>query len=858
MKKLLFLFTLMFSPMLASAQTVSDVQNSGCMRETQSAASQWVPTIVLTKEGSTLSVQLLNYVSNCCTDDFNVTSNISGGSDGEPCSIAINVVPVVEYECDCNCPFNVSFTVHDLEPNSFYLDCWWYDGQVELTEGEPLVLEYKTEDVVIDGLNYQLLKTTRQAKLLSQNTWDDKPEILQIPSEVEYGGEKYTVTSINSVVFGSNNSTKKIIIPKTVKNTDFGSLEGFTSHPFSGCLSLESIEVEEGNPAICSVDGVLFNKDKTTLIGFPSASPRELYTVPDGVKSAANGAFINNKYLKKVILPSSMETLGLTMFRYCNSLEEVIFSSNIKELPSYLFKNCTKLKSVVIPNGVTTIGYSAFEGCSSLESISMPESVAVVGTAAFRGCTSLKSATLSPNLKEIPLAMFRDCSKLAEVIIPCGITSIGNGAFMDCKAMQSFDLPESINYIDGFAFKNLSNLKEIYCYAKTVPNTNINTFRDVDLSKVTLHVPAASIDNYQSSSPWNQFGAIVPLETEMSYRPMIEEGKVWKIGGTSENPVQWVEYYYFDGDTIIDGKTCKQMMCQRYYGPDYHNDVITFPIPDLRNVGAWYEEDKKVYCYNAINHQLKMMYDFSLEANDTLLVDNEYLFVVGPKQTGGLKGYKGIYRDVLWCHQNGSSSYSTTWLEGVGSIDGPTNNVFYSSIDRPPLLMSCTVGDEVIYLNDEYEDGATPEGMTALKKRFDFTHTTKLQPKNPRRGEEELSLYGEYNDKLLGINLDPLDDAYRVSITNESGKVVYEKTVNAGTIVGLSIDISANAKGRYTVTVENSNELFAGEFETETTGIEVIYNKVETKTDIYNLQGQRLSSLQRGLNIVNGQKVYVK
>ena len=107
MKKLLFLFTLMFSPMLASAQTVSDVQNSGCMRETRSAASQWVPTIVLTKEGSTLSVQLLNYVSNCCTDDFNVTSNISGGSDGEPCSIAINVVPVVESECDCDCPFNV-------------------------------------------------------------------------------------------------------------------------------------------------------------------------------------------------------------------------------------------------------------------------------------------------------------------------------------------------------------------------------------------------------------------------------------------------------------------------------------------------------------------------------------------------------------------------------------------------------------------------------------------------------------------------------------------------------------------------------------------------------------------------------
>jgi hypothetical protein len=197
--------------------------------------------------------------------------------------------------------------------------------------------------------------------------------------------------------------------------------------------------------------------------------------------------------------------------------------------------------------------------------------------------------------------------------------------------------------------------------------------------------------------------------------------------------------------------------------------------------------------------------------------------------------------------------------------------------------MSCTVGDEVIYLNDEYEDGATPEGMIALKKRFDFTHTTKLQPKAPikrensdasissserevarpkvkvpKRSGEEQTVYGEYSALQLGIRLDPLDDAYQVNITNESGKVVYEKTINAGTIVGLSIDISAYAKGRYTVTVENSNELFTGEFETETTGIEVIYNKVETKSVIYNLQGQRLSTLQKGLNIVNGQKVYVK
>ena len=149
--------------------------------------------------------------------------------------------------------------------------------------------------------------------------------------------------------------------------------------------------------------------------------------------------------------------------------------------------------------------------------------------------------------------------------------------------------------------------------------------------------------------------------------------------------------------------------------------------------------------------------------------------------------------------------------------------------------------------------------MGARKNRFDFTHTIKTKPKARKRSEEEPLLYGEYNDLKLGINLNPLDDAYQVRITDDSGKVVYEKAVNAGNIVGLNIDISAYAKGRYTVTVENSRESFTGEFNAQETGIYAITNKEsEIRHYIYNLHGQRLSSLQKGLNIVNGQKLFVK
>lgn len=61
-----------------------------------------------------------------------------------------------------------------------------------------------------------------------------------------------------------------------------------------------------------------------------------------------------------------------------------------------------------------------------------------------------------------------------------------------------------------------------------------------------------------------------------------------------------------------------------------------------------------------------------------------------------------------------------------------------------------------------------------------------------------------------------------MSITDESGKAVYEKPINAGNIIGLNIDISAYSEGRYIVTVDNSNESFTGEFNVLMTGIEEV------------------------------------
>ena len=609
-----------------------------------------------------------------------------------------------------------------------------------------------------------------------------------------------------------------------------------------------------------SLTSVMIHNNVTSIGygAFWGCSSLTSVTIPNGVTSIGESTFKDCSGLTSVTISNNVTSIGDNAFEGCSGLSSITIPSSVTSIGNYAFQNCNGLPSVTIPNNVTSIGYGAFSNCSGLSSITIPSSMTSIGECIFAGCSSLPSITIPNSVTSIGYGAFWNCSSLTSVTIPNSVTSIGLFAFSGCRNLTSLTLGSGIKLIDKQAFEYCGELMDVYSWAPEVPETSKDAFMGSFIEYATLHVPAASVSAYQAVEPWKDFKEIVALPSEDDYRPMIEEGKVWKVGNTtgiSDGIVKWVKYYYFDGDTIIDGKTCKKMMCQQFVSPDHpdYASIVQFSSYHLRYVGAWYEENKKVYVYNEIN-QLGMMYDFSLEANETLLFDN-YPYVIGPKQTGGLNGFKGIYRDVMW-RGNEDPYYCTTWLEGVGGIDGPTVNIYNGEEGHALFLMSCTVGDEVIYHNDEYEDGTT--SADARKKRFDFTHTIKIQPKSRIRKGEEQSLYGEYNDQQLDIHLDPLDDDYQVCITDESGKAVYEKIINAGNIVGLNIDISAYDKGRYTVTMENSRESFTGEFETLKTGIEAIRNNKEViRTGIYNIQGQRLSRLQKGLNIVNGRKIYV-
>lgn len=901
--------TMLAQGSVADSIEVGDIQNSGCTDRTRASSSR---SLTMTKEGDIVTCEINGIVANCGVDYFDIKTEYAQGKD-IPDSLFVDVTPVVRSTKDCTCSYNVSFTIRNVKSDNFYMYYFPFMGMVSFKESNQVTLEYSSKRVTIDGSQYYLYMPGQQARLYSLAHLSGE---VRIPSTISNEGQNYTVASFNPEGFYGGEITK-LYFPKTIRSMS----EDFKNVFNARYPLLEAIEVEQGCPLLSSVDGVLYSSDHKTLYCFPGANKRTDYSVIEGVEKIGFYAFSSCPNLKTIRLSESVTTITPYAFGSSKNLEAIYIPGKLNRdglYKAFLYMSSTPTlyvpdeeveyyktiyKGPVLPisteNETENDDYHPFvkEGKTwnyqeyyhnlwNDEQWTKDVSYVINGTTEIDGKTYYKMNRIIENVSEYCCALREENRKV--------------WMYYDGGDHLLYDFGMSV----GDSYNPLLSW-ESYCYQLTAIKPV--QFHDNHLFNVLYYdifEDPIDHDSYIASAPivegvgcekgWNimVLYAATPsngiLQGEnflscyedgeciftaddfkcltnpnpadnMTYRPFVEEGKVWKVGIVSGNPVQVVDYYYFDGDTIINGKACKQMMCQRFVSPDFSDGGMTKPF--LNKVGAWYEENRRVYFYDEQKQTMVMKYDFSVGDNESLqLVDDYPPFVIGPRQTGGMEGFKGVYRDVM----ANQDIRNTTWLEGVGSVEGPLHNVYIGNEYYKLFLMSCTVGDEVIYLNDEYEDGATP--AEARKKRFDFTHTIKIQPKAPMKREkasgrsaEEHSLYGEYNDLQLDIHLNPLDEAYLVRIDNESGQVVYEKTVNASNIVALNIDISAYAKGRYIVTVENNHESFAGGFEAQTTGIEenVIIEKLKN-VSIYNLHGQRISSLRKGLNIVNGQKIYVK
>lgn len=154
------------------------------------------------------------------------------------------------------------------------------------------------------------------------------------------------VISIGNFAFGSCTGLKSITIPSSVTSIE--------NNIFQDCTGLTNITVDSSNPSFCSESGVLFNKDKTTLIYCPRRKTGS-YTIPDGVTAIGDYAFYYCSGLTSVTIPSSVTSIGGSAFQHCTGLTSITIPNSVTSIVNLAFWDCDSLTIVYIPSGVNFV-----------------------------------------------------------------------------------------------------------------------------------------------------------------------------------------------------------------------------------------------------------------------------------------------------------------------------------------------------------------------------------------------------------------------------------------------------------------------------------------------------------------------
>lgn len=470
------------------------------------------------------------------------------------------------YNGETSISSSLSYTFQMPENNVTYTAKWIKIYSAGLTfelDGDNYIITgYTGEDTeVLIPEKYQNIDVTE----ISERAFYNNTEIIgvEIPDSVEVIGSaafsgctslksitipfiganiNYTSNSFFGYIFGASNFTgNQRYVPKSLKTVIITggdgiytnafwecdsiisitlpeSLENVDNYAFWNCNSLEEIKVPSDNAYYTSVDGVLFDKEGTTLILYPNGKGAD-YIIPEGVTGIAEMAFAGRLSLERITIPDSMTSIEKSAFSSCYSLEAV-YISDIEAWCKVIFENgsanplCNDktelylndelVTNLVIPDSILTINNNAFYNYKSLVGVTIGNTVTAIGEDAFNGCTSLTNAVISDSVTEIDDRAFKGCTLLASVTIGRNVSIIGIEAFMNCKSLVNITLPASLTQIGERAFQGCTSLVTVRVNrggSNGITTLGINAFYNCT-SLATISVPYSSVDDYKNASNW--------------------------------------------------------------------------------------------------------------------------------------------------------------------------------------------------------------------------------------------------------------------------------------------------------------------------------------------------------------------
>ncbi len=330
-----------------------------------------------------------------------------------------------------------------------------------------------------------------------------QPVYLEIPATL--GG--YPVVSVTKLG-NAMRYAQRLVIPDSVTKLSGTLFEGlnlplqkltigsgittWNSRIFGDTPYLDEVIVSADNPALCSVDGVVYDKALTTMIFYPPARttthkvPQTVTDVdafvtnmrryngvsvefPDGIEGykQIDGVLYNDD-MTSVLAVSANKTGAYEMpdtvtgIAYCafmnSSLEKVTISENVTDIAYYVFAGSKKLKSVTLPDDLQSVSYGAFSGCAALTDIALPEGLEQISYKAF-SASGVTNITIPSTVRYIDSSAFEN-SDLKTVTISEGVEYIGEYAFARTP-LTAVTIPNSVRGLDNAAFQSCTSLSSI-------------------------------------------------------------------------------------------------------------------------------------------------------------------------------------------------------------------------------------------------------------------------------------------------------------------------------------------------------------------------------------------------------------
>jgi len=238
------------------------------------------------------------------------------------------------------------------------------------------------------------------------------------------------------------------------------------------------------------VGGILYSKDGTELVRYPSTLPGD-YTFPDEVDSVWAYAFQDAEGLVDIVIPSKLIEINNRVFSGCIGLSSVTFETSwnpileqwrgVGTIGIYAFQGCTSLESITLPRTLSDISMDAFYGCEALESIAVDSNNPVyAGVDGILYNKALSNLLLCPVGKTtadlIPASVtairdfgFENCTSLSSVRLSAALTSIGDKAFIWCSSLTSVRIPSAVTHIGDEAFRFCTSLTNAHFSGSVAP-----------------------------------------------------------------------------------------------------------------------------------------------------------------------------------------------------------------------------------------------------------------------------------------------------------------------------------------------------------------------------------------------------